>query len=189
MVFESQTKLISLIPQGQRGTSIFLTLNPGPDIAETTDPSELRAYAGTIRAVADKVDSVTASALVEQAVSAIAETTNADQVWAYAEMIVSLRTCLTRDAWILAATEFLKYPFAALGKATSILESGIGQASGQPEGGDRSLWDLVQHLTKQNPWLPISRSWQGAGSVIAEFRHLSDHGPPLPQLPKTSMQP
>jgi hypothetical protein len=29
MVFESQTKLISLIPQGQRGTSIFLTLNPG----------------------------------------------------------------------------------------------------------------------------------------------------------------
>jgi hypothetical protein len=30
MVFESQTKLISLIPQGQRGTSIFLTLNPGP---------------------------------------------------------------------------------------------------------------------------------------------------------------
>jgi hypothetical protein len=38
MVFESQTKLISLIPQGQRGTSIFLTLNPGavfiPGMAE-----------------------------------------------------------------------------------------------------------------------------------------------------------
>jgi hypothetical protein len=32
MVFESQTKLISLIPQGQRGTSIFLTLNPGPQV-------------------------------------------------------------------------------------------------------------------------------------------------------------
>jgi lysophospholipase L1-like esterase len=34
MVFESQTKLISLIPQGQRGTSIFLTLNPGGGRAE-----------------------------------------------------------------------------------------------------------------------------------------------------------
>jgi hypothetical protein len=43
MVFESQTKLISLIPQGQRGTSIFLTLNPGETISARVQLGEKRA--------------------------------------------------------------------------------------------------------------------------------------------------
>jgi energy-coupling factor transporter ATP-binding protein EcfA2 len=159
-------------------------------LAETTDPDRLEAYSEMIRAVADKVDSATAraaaNAIVERAVSALAETTDPDRLWAYAQMIVSLQTRLSREGWILIATEFLKYPFSALGKATSILESGIGTASGLPEGTDRNLWDLVPQLSQHNPWLPLSRSWQGAGTVIAEFRHLSDHGLPLPHPPETS---
>jgi hypothetical protein len=56
-------------------------------IAETTDLRQPQTYAAVIGAVVDKLDGVSATALVERLVPAIAETIDADQLQAYAMMI------------------------------------------------------------------------------------------------------
>jgi hypothetical protein len=167
-------------------------------IAKTSDPDQLQAYGETIRAFADTVDRATARTLVdrtvlaigetsdpyrlrtlvERTVSAIAKTSDPDQLQAYAQLIIALRTVLSQEALIVIATEFLKYPFAAIGQTTNTLKQAVGTIV--PESADSNLWEFVVHLGKHQPWIPFSRSWQGADAVIADFRHLLNHGPPLP---------
>jgi len=88
--------------------------------------------------------------------------------------------------WLFGATEIMKHPLAALGDTDRILAEAIGNATGWPERTDLSLWEGVFELTKRDPWLPLSRPPQPAETVLAEFRHLLDHGPPLPRLQETS---
>jgi dTDP-4-dehydrorhamnose reductase len=156
-------------------------------ISETEDPDQLRAYGETIRAFADKVDSATARTLVERTISAIAETRDHDQLQAYAQIITALRKVLSQEELIVVATEFLKYPFAAIGQTTNILKQAVGTIV--PAGADSNLWEFVVHLGKHHPWIRFSRSWQGADAVIADLRQLLNHGPPLPHASSPASRP
>src|SRR5271166_4144351 len=153
-------------------------------IARARSLSQRAAYGETIRALVDKVDSGTArsaaKAIVEHLGSGIADTMNGQQLQAYAKAVVSMQAHLPREAWIFVATEVLKYPVAALGDTTDSLVRAIGKAAGLPEGADSNLWDVVRWLEEGEPWLPLCRPWQPTRAIIAEFRHLLDHGPPLP---------
>jgi hypothetical protein len=140
--------------------------------------AELGAFVETILAFADKIDSTTARTLVERTISAIAQTSVPEELEACAQIITALRTVLPQEAMIVAATEFLKYPFAAMFQTTSILRQAISTIV--PEGADGNFWEFVVHLGKHQPWIPLSRPWQGANAVIADFCHLLNHGPPLP---------
>jgi hypothetical protein len=149
-------------------------------IAETNNAKQLQTYADTIQALAHKVDGAVARVVVEQSLSRIAETKDSDRLRAYAVAIVSLQTHLPREALIFATSEALKHPLAALNNVTEILLEALGTAVGLSQDRDYSLWAIVLRLQDCEPWLPLSRSWPPTDSVIAEFRHLLDRGPPLP---------
>jgi hypothetical protein len=153
-------------------------------IAETTDPDQLGAYGTTIGALTEKIDSATAVRILERVVYALSVTIDHDQLQAYGTTIASLHA-LPRRAWVLAAIETLKHPLAALGDTTDILIGAIGRAFGWAKGADLSLWELVSELMRHEPWLPLSRSPQPPSTVIAEFHHLLNHGPPIADLPET----
>jgi hypothetical protein len=161
-----------------------------PAIVGATNPNQLQAYAAVIGTVADKLDNATghaaAHSLVEQLVPAIAGATNPNQLQAYAAAILSMQGPLRREVLLFAATEILKHPLAARGDTDGILAEAICNAAGWPEHSGLSLWDLVLGLMKREPWLPLSRPPQPAEIVLAEFRHLLEHGPPLPHLQGTS---
>jgi hypothetical protein len=157
-----------------------------PAIAEATIPKQTQAYAAAIAAVAHKVDGAAANAVAERVVSAIAGTKIPSQLQAYAAAIVSVQVNLRREEWLFAATEILKHPLAALGDTDGILAKAIGNAIGWPARTEPSLWACVFELTNREPWLPLARRPQSAETVIAEFHHLLEHGPPLPEVETAS---
>jgi len=148
-------------------------------IAETIDASKLRAYEVAIQALAQKLDGKTARAVMEQSVCGIVQTKDPDQLRAYATAIVSVQAYMPLKAWIFAASETLKHPFAGLEDITEKLEKALGSAVGLPQTDRHSLWAVVGKLEDCEPCLPLSRSWLPTAALVAEFRQVLDGGSPL----------